>query len=175
MDRAEQHYKDPGIKDYDPDQKFYFPMKTDGAFALGYDRSVFQFIIDRIDKMNCSFDSGPVRNVYEEYPHKCFVCQPNLIIADVSTSDIRGGRNQEDFSLKMKWDLRLYDREVHDELVSVIMPAYNAEATIAESIRSVLKQSHKNLELIIVDDGSIDNTEAIVRQLASDKDCIQEE
>jgi len=40
-------------------------------------------------------------------------------------------------------------------LVSVIMPAFNAERTIAESIKSVIDQSYKKWELIVVDDGSI--------------------
>ncbi|MEO8192971.1 MAG: glycosyltransferase [Gemmatimonadales bacterium] len=44
--------------------------------------------------------------------------------------------------------------------VSVIMPAYNSEAFIAESVRSVLDQTFDDLELIVVDDGSTDNTVA---------------
>jgi len=110
-------YQDQAIKDYDPHQKFYYPLITDGAFALGYDSSVFPLIIHEIDKMNCSFDSGAVRAVYAAYPGKCFVCQPNLIIADVSTSDIRSGRNQAEFSAKIKWDLSLYDYHVTDEVL----------------------------------------------------------
>ncbi|QZN97076.1 glycosyltransferase family 2 protein [Symbiopectobacterium purcellii] len=49
-------------------------------------------------------------------------------------------------------------------LVSVIMPAHNADATIAESIESVLNQSFPDFELIICDDGSTDNTNAIIKK-----------
>lgn len=51
-------------------------------------------------------------------------------------------------------------------LVSVIMPAYNAERYIEESITSVLNQSHKNIELIIVNDCSTDNTLKLVESIA---------
>lgn len=47
-------------------------------------------------------------------------------------------------------------------LVSVIMPSYNSEKFIKESIESIQKQSYENWELIIVDDGSIDTTMDIV-------------
>ena len=48
-------------------------------------------------------------------------------------------------------------------LVSVIIPAYNAADTIGESIESVLIQNYPKLELIIVDDGSDDETAEVVR------------
>lgn len=47
--------------------------------------------------------------------------------------------------------------------VSVVMPAYNAEKTIGQAIQSVLNQTHKEFELIIVDDCSKDSTLSIIR------------
>lgn len=47
--------------------------------------------------------------------------------------------------------------------VSVVLPVYNAEAYVAESIASILGQTHRDLELIVVDDGSTDATPSVVR------------
>ena len=49
-------------------------------------------------------------------------------------------------------------------LVSVIMPAYNAENYIARAISSILSQTYRNFELIIVDDCSTDKTMKIISQ-----------
>nr|WP_312539064.1 glycosyltransferase family 2 protein [Moraxella sp. CTOTU47616] len=48
--------------------------------------------------------------------------------------------------------------------VSIVMPVYNVENYIASSIKSVLNQTYKNFELIIVIDGSKDNSEAIAKE-----------
>jgi glycosyltransferase involved in cell wall biosynthesis len=54
-------------------------------------------------------------------------------------------------------------------LVSILIPAYNASAWITDTIRSALNQTWQHLEIIVVDDGSRDNTLAIARQFASKK------
>lgn len=53
------------------------------------------------------------------------------------------------------------------ELVSVIIPTYNAAGFIAETLTSALAQNHRAIEVIVVDDGSIDRTAEIVEALAS--------
>ncbi len=52
---------------------------------------------------------------------------------------------------------------IDDRLVSIVIPAYNGAATIDETLRSVRTQTHGALEIIVVDDGSRDETAAIVR------------
>lgn len=54
-------------------------------------------------------------------------------------------------------------------LVSIIMPSYNAERFIAQSIESVLAQTYDNWELLITDDGSSDKTVDVVKEYC-DKD-----
>jgi len=53
-----------------------------------------------------------------------------------------------------------------DPLISVIMPAYNSENTIGRAIQSVLVQTYTKFELLVIDDGSIDNTVEVAESFA---------
>lgn len=56
-----------------------------------------------------------------------------------------------------------------NDLVSIIMPSYNTERFIADSIQSVLNQTYQNWELIIVDDCSTDNTDSVVATISDNR------
>jgi cellulose synthase/poly-beta-1,6-N-acetylglucosamine synthase-like glycosyltransferase len=67
------------------------------------------------------------------------------------------------------WKLRFFRRhgESHTPFVSVIVPAYNEERTIAASVQSILESDYPSFELIVVDDGSTDGTGAILAPLGA--------
>lgn len=52
-------------------------------------------------------------------------------------------------------------------LISIIMAAYNAEKTVGFAVESVLRQTYKNFELLVINDCSTDGTEKIVKEYAS--------
>lgn len=54
-------------------------------------------------------------------------------------------------------------------LVSVLIPCYNAERWIAETLQSVLAQTWENIETIVVNDGSTDGSREVLKQFESDK------
>lgn len=53
--------------------------------------------------------------------------------------------------------------------ISVIMPVYNGAKTVKGSIESILTQTYKDLELIIIDDGSTDNSAEIIKSFSDDR------
>ena len=52
------------------------------------------------------------------------------------------------------------------DLISVIVPIYNVEKYLEECISSIINQTYKNLEIILVDDGSKDNSPRICDEIS---------
>lgn len=72
----------------------------------------------------------------------------------------------------LTWTERSYQakRTIYDDrLISIIMPTFNREKVIGNAIQSVLDQSHTNWKLIIIDDGSSDDTKTVVAPFLNDK------
>jgi len=55
---------------------------------------------------------------------------------------------------------------MEEALISIILPVYNGETYVSDAIKSCLNQTYRNIELIIIDDASIDNTLNIVKTFA---------
>jgi glycosyltransferase involved in cell wall biosynthesis len=51
------------------------------------------------------------------------------------------------------------------EKISIIIPSYNREKLIIRSINSILNQTYQNIEVILIDDGSTDNTKKVISQI----------
>lgn len=58
---------------------------------------------------------------------------------------------------------------IANPLVSILIPSYNAEKTIFDCIESTINQTYKNIEIIVVDDCSIDNTVNIINKIDNKK------
>lgn len=56
---------------------------------------------------------------------------------------------------------------VATDLISVLIPAYNVEKYLGRCLRSVLKQTYRHLEIVVVDDGSTDGTYAVAQSFAA--------
>ena len=68
---------------------------------------------------------------------------------------------------------RLLVFEKTSPLVSIIMPCFNAESLIEKALESILKQSYENWELLIIDDGSTDDTAKIIKKFSSENSKIK--
>jgi glycosyltransferase involved in cell wall biosynthesis len=66
-------------------------------------------------------------------------------------------------------DIQVIEGLVEIPLVSIVMATYNRALTIGRAVNSVLGQSYKNIELIIIDDGSTDNTIEILNNYTDPK------
>ena len=56
--------------------------------------------------------------------------------------------------------------------VSVVLPCYNVEKYIRESLDSIINQTYKNLQIILIDDGSTDSSGSICDEYAASDDRI---
>ena len=55
------------------------------------------------------------------------------------------------------------------EIVSIVIPVYNGEKTIKRTIESIIRQTYSNLDIVIVNDGSVDNTIDVIRTIKDDR------
>ncbi len=62
---------------------------------------------------------------------------------------------------------------MQNDLLSIVVPNYNNDQYIEECLESILDQTYKNIEIVIIDDASTDNSISILKQYANKYDCIK--
>jgi len=102
---------------------YYLPRRLDtcGSFAIAIDSSIYDELIEAESSFEAPFDHLPMGEIYEKYLGKCFVAYPNLIIPDVSSSTIRGSRDQISHSKKMGWSLEEFDYPLSKPSIAIII------------------------------------------------------
>ena len=78
---------------------------SNGSFAMIYDSSIFEKLLSRIQEMDSPFDSKPLKSIYENPEHNCYVAYPNLIVADVEKIGIRDSRKQSTYASRFRWKM----------------------------------------------------------------------
>jgi len=94
----------------DIESNYYHPVgNTEGAFAVGIDSSCYDEMLAEIEKFNLPVDSGALSTLQKIHSDYCYVPFPNLIIADIRDSDIRGCRGFDNIGKLFRWDLKNYE------------------------------------------------------------------
>lgn len=156
-------------------------FNCDGSYCMGYDLNIMLKLIEISNEFTLPFDTAMIKyfnannidNIYGFYPY--------LVIADTTTSDITEREQdilknfngyQYRFRINMNnFDLQSMLNKNYDSIytnpypkVSIIMTLYNKEKYVEYAIKSILKQTYKNLEIIIIEDCSTDNSKQIIQQ-----------
>lgn len=116
-----------------------------------------------------------IYNLLEEYEFvevHGFYSTSFLLVKDIEGVSVQGYRTllttyESDVFAEM--GISYQNLSLTDMPVDIVMPVYNGANTISQSIESVLNQTHQNFRLIIVDDGSTDNTGKVCNPYLSDE------
>ena len=102
---------------------------------------------------------------FEQYL-SCAMTNPNLLLAPLNEEDFRVISVMEHYKEQLT---KKYQNFPQNDLISIVMPTYQRAKEIPLAISSILKQSYKNWQLIIIDDGGTDNTEEIVKSFSEQR------
>jgi len=123
---------------------YYYPriLDTCGSFALGLDNSIYDELTQNLSHFDGPFDHIPSGKIYEKYLGHCFVSFPSMVIADVSTSNIRNNRDQYSHSVKMRWPLSRFEFPLSRLSVTVVSNSKKVLDAIWPCLEDMKDQFH---------------------------------
>ena len=149
----------------------YFPWRQK-SFRMALCRRIFR-LVDQIRWIPAVVAWVPLKLCQKEFVEIVLACDPDIVVL----SEIRWGKQfarviqaaypgwvcltESGQSFDLPDVGRAYDSSVK---VSIVLPTYNGSKYLHRSIESCMKQTHSNLELLIVDDASGDDTARIVKE-----------
>lgn len=111
----------------------YFPRRLDtcGSFAIAFDQSVYDEVIEAVAAFESPFDHLAMGEVYERHIGHCHVAYPNIVMPDVATSSIRGGRDQHQHGEKMRWNVDAFPYPLKRTSLGVVLTSRRNAAYLA--------------------------------------------
>ena len=91
---------------------------ANGSYAIALDGGVIDQALASIERFDWPFDAGALREIDAAYPDKVFAVDPPLVLADVSSSSIRPGRDLATHASKHGWNLADYEAPFSGDVVS---------------------------------------------------------
>ena len=145
------------IHDYSDGRYLAFDMRDDpvtGVSIAMESPSIMREMHPESLLMMCNLNSAKYGNDKERYHlflnrYLAFWKLPEALSVELEDENILSS---------LSFDYRKYDGEYEDIAVSVIVSVYNSRDTVEYAVRSLLEQSHENLEILICDDASRDDS-----------------
>lgn len=133
----------------------YYPKQLDtcGSFAIAISQDVIDELIEVESSFEAPFDNLPLGEIYEKYLGKCYVCYPNIVMPDVTDSNIRGGRDQFLHGERMKWEVENFEFPLPAPNISIIV---NNKISLKYASKfSSLKEQFVNIRLFATSDDGL--------------------
>jgi len=137
------------------------------CYSLDANNTAIAALLERPGARSVLAEALPFVSANAQSTDQARLCEINRLLAEAGLSGIGVREAARPLALNNLTSVSAVPYEYNNPpLISIVMAAYNAEQTVSIALDSVLAQSWKHLELIVVDDASTDGTAAVIQSYA---------